>query len=221
MKISKTTLEILKNFSTINENILINPGNKLQTISGMKNIFAEAEIAENFPVEVAIYDLNAFLSTFSLFEDADIEFNDTHMIFSKGRVKSKYFYANKENLVVPKKSITMPDCEVTFNLSQQTILDTLKASSVMSLPDITISSNDDGVSLSVRDKKNSSSNNYDTSIECDSDGKFEMNFKSEHWKIIADDYEVKLSKLNISQFTAKNRKLKYWIALEDSKYNKG
>jgi len=115
----------------------------------------------------------------------------------------------------------MPDCEVTFNLSQQTILDTLKASSVMSLPDITISSNDDGVSLSVRDKKNSSSNNYDTSIECDSDGKFEMNFKSEHWKIIADDYEVKLSKLNISQFTAKNRKLKYWIALEDSKYNKG
>ena len=61
MKLTSDTLSLLKNFSEINQNILVKPGKKLQTISTMKNILAEADITEAFDGEFAIYDLPEFL----------------------------------------------------------------------------------------------------------------------------------------------------------------
>jgi len=49
MKLSEKTLNILKNFSSINQSILVKQGNQLRTISVAKNILAEAEIKEDFP----------------------------------------------------------------------------------------------------------------------------------------------------------------------------
>ena len=65
MKINQNTLDILKNFSEINTNILIKPGTELSTISTMRNIFAKATIAEAFDSEFGIYDLNEFLAVVS------------------------------------------------------------------------------------------------------------------------------------------------------------
>ena len=58
MKLSNETLTVLKNFAGINQSILVRKGNKLRTISVMKNILAEAEITEEFPKDFGIYDLN-------------------------------------------------------------------------------------------------------------------------------------------------------------------
>jgi hypothetical protein len=63
IKISKRTLDILKNFSTINSGILVNEGNVLTTLSSTKNILAEAHVDETFPRQFAIWDLNKFLGT--------------------------------------------------------------------------------------------------------------------------------------------------------------
>ena len=62
MQISKQTFEILKNFSEINSSILIKPGQKLETISEMKNILAKADVPEDFQTEFGIYDLTEFLN---------------------------------------------------------------------------------------------------------------------------------------------------------------
>ena len=40
MKLSETTFKILENFSGINQSIAVKSGNKLRTISVMKNILA-------------------------------------------------------------------------------------------------------------------------------------------------------------------------------------
>ena len=80
MKISTGTLDILKNFATINTNILVRQGNTLSTISTGKNIFARAEISESFPKEFAIYDLNSLLALLSLMEDTDVDFQDESLI---------------------------------------------------------------------------------------------------------------------------------------------
>ena len=58
MKISKETLDVLKNFSAINPNLVINEGNKLSTIAEAKNIMASTTVSETFPKEIGIYDLN-------------------------------------------------------------------------------------------------------------------------------------------------------------------
>ena len=45
-KISNETLDVLKNFSSINSNILVKEGNVLTTISPVKNVMAEATVSE-------------------------------------------------------------------------------------------------------------------------------------------------------------------------------
>ena len=68
MNITSDTIAILKNFSDINQNILVKPGNQLQTISTLKNILAEADVPEKFEQEFAIYDLPEFLRAVDLFD---------------------------------------------------------------------------------------------------------------------------------------------------------
>ena len=73
MKLSDATISILKNFSSINQSIIVAEGNKLRTISVMKNILAEATVEETFPRTFAIYDLNEFLNGLSLHEDYTLD----------------------------------------------------------------------------------------------------------------------------------------------------
>ena len=76
MKLNENTKDILKNFSEINTNILIKPGNQLATISTMRNIFAKATISESFEKEFGIYDLNEFLSEVSSLKKPEISLQD-------------------------------------------------------------------------------------------------------------------------------------------------
>jgi hypothetical protein len=74
MKLSDKTISVLKNFSSINQSILFKEGNKLRTISVMKNILAEATISEEFSKDFGIYDLNQFLNGLSLHQSPELDF---------------------------------------------------------------------------------------------------------------------------------------------------
>ena len=95
MKLSNHTTSVLKNFSTINQNLLIKEGNTISTMSAGKNIVAKAELEETFSQEIAIYDLNEFLGALSLFSSPILDFNDNYVMISeeaKPTTKVKYFY---------------------------------------------------------------------------------------------------------------------------------
>ena len=77
MKISDNTKDVLKNFSTINSGIRVKEGNKLETISNMKNILAVATVSESFPTNFSIYNLPEFLGATSLLEDPEFEFGES------------------------------------------------------------------------------------------------------------------------------------------------
>ena len=72
MKLSDSTLSLLKNFSSINQSILFKEGSKLRTISVMKNILAEATVSEEFARDFGIYDLNQFLNGLSLHQKPNL-----------------------------------------------------------------------------------------------------------------------------------------------------
>ena len=72
MNLTSDTVAILKNFSDINQNILVKPGNQLQTISTLKNILAQADVTEKFDQEFAIYDLPEFLRAVDLFDKSEL-----------------------------------------------------------------------------------------------------------------------------------------------------
>ena len=91
MKLSNDTRDVLKNYSTINANLLVSSGNKIATMSQMKNIVSLATLPDTFENEFAIYDLNEFLSAMSLFEDPDLTFGDSSVNISQGGQSLNYF----------------------------------------------------------------------------------------------------------------------------------
>ena len=219
-KISKETLEILKNFSSINSNILVKPGSTLTTVSPVKNVMAEATVPESFESEFGIWDLNKFLGTISLFDSPEFEFNDNFVKISSGSTEVVYYYCEPKLLTTVSKKITMPDSVLDFTLKHSDLLELQKAASVMQLPDMVVRSSGSDVELAVLDKKDPSSNTYSIDVNVTTDAEFDFYFKVENLKMIGGDYGVTISEKKISQLSNTNGKVKYWIALEtDSTYN--
>jgi hypothetical protein len=223
LNISKKTLELLKNFSTINSNILIRPGNKITTISGVKNIMAEAEVDENFDSEFGVWDLSRFLGTISLFESPEFEFNDKYMTISDGKGASvKYFYCEPKLLTTVNKEITMPDIVVTFSLTEKIFADVMRASSVLQLSDICVRSAGDSIEMVALNKGDTTSNHYAQVVgQLDTPCEFEFYFKSENLKMLPGNYNVSLTESVVAKFENTNTDLRYWIALESDSNYKG
>jgi len=223
MKLSTETISVLKNFSTINNNLRVKAGSSLSTISAVKNIIAKAEITEKFPNDFAIYDLNEFLSDLSLFGKPDLEFNDDNkpgfvIITEEGTSDSlQYWFSAPEVVTKPSKDISMPSTELKFNLSSETLDRITKAAAVVGVPDMLLS---DG-KLMVTDKKNSTANVFKTSIDVDDvDAEYKFWFKVENLKLMPGTYDVEVSSKKISHFTSTKLGVQYWIALEpESNYN--
>ena len=219
MKLSNETISVLKNFSTINANLMVKAGSSLSTMSAMKNIVAKADVTEEFPSDFAIYDLNEFLSALSLFEKPDLEFNNDFVIVTEeGTSKSlKYWFSDPEVVTTPSKEISMPSTELTFNLSSDTLNEITKAAAVIGVPDMALA----GGKLMVTDKKNSTANAYETSLDVgDVDAQYKFWFKVENLKVMPGAYDVEVSSKKISHFTNTKLGVQYWIALEpESSYN--
>ena len=66
MQLSDSTLDILRNFSAINQNILIKADSPIKTISEARNVVARADIPEKFLKDFGIYDLNEFIGVTGL-----------------------------------------------------------------------------------------------------------------------------------------------------------
>jgi len=215
MKLSDSTLAVLKNFAGINNSILVKKGNQLRTISVAKNILAEAEIPEDFPRDVAIYDLNQFLNGLSLHQDPNLDFTeDSHITIKEGRRRVKYFYADPQVIIAPpEKEINLPTQEVCFQLESSSLEKLVKAAAVYQLPDLSVIGENGEITMVVRDKKNDTSNEYAVNVG-ETDKEFEFNFKMENIKIIPGAYDVVISSKLLSEFTNTQYNLKYFIALE-------
>lgn len=215
MKLSDKTISVLKNFSSINQSILFKEGNKLRTISVMKNILAEATVTEEFTKDFGIYDLNQFLNGMSLHQQPELDFgNEGYVMIREGKMRSKYFFADPNVIVTPPdKEISLPTEDVCFELSTDQLDKLLKAAAVYQLPDICAVGENGVVKLVVRDKKNETSNDF-AIVVGDTDEEFSFNFKVENIKVLPGTYEVVVSSKLLSRFTSKNHDLTYYIALE-------
>ena len=215
MKLSDSTLTVLKNFAGINNSILVKEGKKLRTISVAKNILAEANILEEFPRDVAIYDLNQFLNGLSLHADPDLDFTpDSYITIKEGKRRVKYFYADPQVIVAPpEKEINLPTEDVCFQLDSTALDKLLKAAAVYQLPDLSAIGEAGVVKLVVRDKKNDTSNEYAVVVG-ETDKEFVFNFRVENIKIIPGAYDVVVSSKLLSKFSNTRYDLNYYIALE-------
>ena len=213
--LSKPTIEVLKNFCSINKSLVINPGNRISTLSINKNILVYADVEESFDSQLSIYDLGVFLGGLSLFEQPSIDTSrDNYVTVSdtKGRSKTKFFYADPDIITQPpEKEINLPSEDVKFRLESTALQQLQRAASVYQLPDLCLFGDGEKMNLCLTDKKNDTSNTY--SIEVGkSDDEFCYCFKVENLKLLLGDYNVTLSKSNVALFQGEG--IKYFIALE-------
>lgn len=209
-------MDVLKNYSEINQSILIKEGNELKTISALKNILSKATIEESFPKDFAIYDLPTFIGYQSTMSEPDFEFKDDCMVMSEERGKGKYFYAEPSLVVTPPdKDIDMPESNIKFELKEDDFENIMKKANILKLADVCLKgcTNSNSMYLYTTNKNNDTSNDYSVKVGEGVTNKFDVVFKRENLKIIPGDYDVTISN-GISHFKNKNSNIEYWIALE-------
>jgi hypothetical protein len=220
MKITNETLNILKNFSSINPSIVINEGNVLKTISPQKSILAKATINQTIENKMAIYDLSNFLSAMSVFDQPELIFNgnDGVTITSQDNKRGiNYMFSDPQNIIVPpEKDIVLTDFDVQFTLEEKALSNALKAIGVLNLPEIAFSGDGKTISVKAVDSKKATST-YEEDIG-KTDKTFTSYFKAENMKMITGTYECSVSSKGFAHFKGKD--IEYWIAVEkNSTYN--
>ena len=218
MKLSDHTIEVLKNFATINQNLVIKEGSTLSTMSAMKNIVAKADVEESFDKEVAIYDLNEFLASISLFTSPILDFKEGFVTIKEENSPKnslKYFYSDPSVVTSPSKTITMPSKEVSFTLNGENLNKLKRAAGVIQAPDLVLEKKDADVFLTVKDKKNDTANTFSVDVDTITEGSnFKFYYKVENLKVMDGNYDVEISSKNISHLSSSNKDVEYWVALE-------
>ena len=213
--ISRPTIDVLKNFCSINKSIVIKPGNKISTLSINKNILAIADVEEQFDTQISIYDLGVFLGGLSLFDAPKIDTSNTNFVTVSdvtGRSKTRFFYADPDIITQPpEKEIQIPSSDVKFRLDAAVLQQLQRAASIYQLPDLCLYGHDGSMQLCVTDKKNDTSNSYSVEVG-ETEDEFCFCFRVENLKLLAGDYNVTVSKHNVALFQGDG--IKYFIALE-------
>lgn len=215
MKFCEDTLSVLKNFSGINQSIMFRDGNTIKTISPQKTVMASATIKENIPGSAAVYDLSRFLSTLSLMNDPEIEFQNDKFVIYNGRSKSNYTYA-AENMIVtpPEKEIRLPSVDVSIKVSWDDIQSVIRAAGVLQVGDVAFTGADGKLTMSATDSKNPSADSYSVELSNYEGSPFNMHIKVENLKLMPADYEIELSQAGMSHFKSEN--VEYWIAVQSN-----
>ena len=212
MKLNTRTIQVLKNFASINPSIQFSEGTNLKTISPNKTMMAKAKLEDIIPSTFAIYDLSRFLGVVSLFEDPEYQIEERMVnIASPGRTVS-YTFADPSTIITPPdREIVLEEPDVVFELKQEHFADIMKALGVMSFPDLVVVGEEGKVFLRATDTKNPSSDKYDIEVGS-TDRTFTAVFKTENVKILPSSYTVSLSSKGISHFVSDD--VEYWISLE-------
>lgn len=220
MELTDSTVNILKNYATINPNIVIDEGNTLKTISVARNVLSATETNETFPQKFGIYDLNEFLNVLSLVDQPRLKFDNDFVTVSDstGRSSVKYFYSDPDMLTSPGKDINMPDAEVKFTLDTDTLGKVKRAAAALGHENISITPATGAVCLTVTDTEDRTSNTFSIEVEGTYPEGVDFNFilNVGNVKVINEDYDVEVSSKLISKFTSKQSPTEYFIALEKS-----
>lgn len=220
MKLSDSTITILKNFSSINPGILIREGNLLRTISTNKAILAEATVAETFPREFGVYDLSKLLGVLSLHDNPELDFQEQFISLGgvKGRARTRIRYTEPKLIQSPpNKSIIVSGYDVKFTLSQDDLNWIEKIGAVLKCPYVVITNEDGKVVISAADVKGEAVDDSSLTVSDSGDtNDFKFSLKVENLKLLAGNYVVELAGQGIARFTNQNAPVVYYVAVEKS-----
>jgi hypothetical protein len=215
MKLSPETITVLKNFATINHAIQFKSGNKLSTVSPGKTVLAQAVLKDSFPEDFCIYDLNQFLSVYSINKNPEINFDINDVVFNSGRSKIRYRKTQKEMIVIPpEKEIKLASVDCSFTFTDEDYASVLKTANILSSPNISVFSDGETIQISTFDASDDSAHTNTLDVGEGNGKKYKIIFKTENIKMIPGTYKVEISFKGIGHFKNTKEDIQYWIAFE-------
>jgi len=222
MKLTDMTVEVLKNYSTINSNIVFTEGNTISTIAESRNILATSTVDMTFATKFGVYDLNEFLGVIDLVDEPQIKVEETHAVISDstGRSKIKYFFTDPAMVTTPTESMLekargMNNFVVHFTMDRDTMAKIKRASSALKHKELSITASDGAIRLTVLDKENTTSNTFSIDVPGTYESEdFNFIYSIENLKVLPGDYEVGISTKQMSKWTNADKNMTYWLALD-------
>lgn len=227
MKFSKETLATLKNLASINSGIVLHKGNFIMTRSVNGATYAEVNIPEEIDVDLAIYDLNAFLSILSLAdENSEISLNvNGDVLIKSARSEINWPSADPSTIVTPKKAIQFPPAFVEFDITSEDFGKVMRVSRGLGADTLEIKSEKGNIVINAYNK------NADTKLskplytfivsEYKDDKEFNFVLNILNMKMLNDNYKVKLwaqNEMFASKFESEN--VSYVLAVESESNHK-
>jgi len=210
MKLTQKTVQILKNFASINQGIHIKKGDSLSTMSQVQSIVAKAKLDQEFEHSFALYDLNKFLGALSLFNDPELKIHEKYLTIQDDNRELNYTFTSPKMIAEP-LVVKLPQELSTFDVSAKVLSDVTKALNVMSLPEIAFIGDGENVSIHAVDSSNPTSDTYKVTNLGKTDNVFTAIFKIESMKIIPNDYRLTLTK-GVAYYAGSN--IEYWVVAE-------
>lgn len=227
MQISKQTLQILKNISSINPTVAFKTGNTIFNASPSMSVLVKSVIEETFEKDFNIYDLTNFLSALDTMDSPFLEFRENYVRIASNGSYCDYYYCSpaiigEEFLNLNQKNPKLESPVSEFILSEDQIKTLYKMSSVLSLDFLKISTDKDlNVSISVVDSNSDSQNTFktDTHTKAKEEFEFYLNLRVNNLTLIPSEYMVKVQymdtpsgdKIGVTEFSTDQYKTTYWV----------
>ncbi len=221
MKLSESTINVLKNFATINAGMQFKEGSVVRTISKGQNVLGKATVTETFEKDFVIYDLNRFLSLCSSLTDPEIliNYDKNNLTVKSGTSKTTYGLADGSMIgAPPAKELKIENAEVNFRLTKEDMNQVLKMSGILGLPNVAVIGDGSEICISALDVKNADTDIFSIKVG-NTTANFKLIFNTENLKMVPGNYDVAISSKGISHFKHATDPIEYWIATEaGSKY---
>jgi hypothetical protein len=202
MKLSEQTLAILKNFASINPSIKFKAGNEIRTVSTGGEMVAKAAIDVAFPQDFAVYDLSRFLQCATLIGAPELEFSENYVTMIGDNNSIIYGFTDPTLIdgANYNKAYPIDTLVADVEISQLKLQKIKQAASVLGVPNISLIGDGTNINLVAHDVRNKSTDRYKVLVG-QASTKFAVNYKVVDFRMIADDYDLKVSSGVVTEFT--------------------
>lgn len=197
MKLSKSTLEILKNYSKISKTIIFREGNFLVTRSADESVVSYVTLEDSFPQSCCIFDLNEFLAIISMYnEDVELTFHDTFVDIVSGSNKLTYYLANKRiydsvSSNIPKNKVNLgQEPSLAFDLKATDLQNIIKTAALLNLESLEFSNK--GVEVKVPESKGTGFNHLFIKLPVEGETSQKASISVQNLFMVKGDYRVEV-----------------------------
>lgn len=226
MKLSKADLLFLSNFASINESIHVHEGAMQSTVANSGNLFAFAKFDEEFPKEFCIFDLNHFISVYSLVSstgDTVLEFptDEQYLVIKSDKTSQDIRFCDPklvEELDRNKKYV-IENPDIVFTISEAMLDYGKKSAAINGFINLVFEGDKSDIYMvaeTITVNSNNASERHRRKIDQNNTtgNPFTAVFEVSKLKMLGDDYEVRILAKGGAQFTSLNRDYKFFVALQ-------